>query len=59
MIPAKGDPENSGNVPAAVELRYIDHAGDVRACYSLFGCLLGIEVLALQLLNNPRMTALS
>ncbi|MFA5732449.1 MAG: hypothetical protein WC934_10660, partial [Acidithiobacillus sp.] len=26
---------------------------------AIFGCLLGIEVLALQLLNNPRMTALS
>lgn len=26
---------------------------------AIFGCLLGIEVLALRLLNNPRMTALS
>ena len=33
MIPAKGDPENSGNVSAAVELRYVDQEDDVWTCY--------------------------
>ena len=35
MIPAKGDPENSGNIPAAVELRYVDQEDDIWTCYPL------------------------
>ena len=35
MISAKGDPENSGNIPAAVELRYVDQEDDIWTCYPL------------------------
>ncbi|MCK9187796.1 GNAT family N-acetyltransferase [Acidithiobacillus sp.] len=35
MIPVENGPENSGNVPAAVELHYVDQEDDVLTCYPL------------------------